>query len=102
MLTRLCVVVLLCPTIARAQGEPSLLIDDPDIPGQSVERNPWFFRTGLAPAYILPDNPFQRATSLSGNATQWTRGLTIEVGRQTDGKEEWHRLYGMPAYGFGL
>jgi hypothetical protein len=67
---------------------------------QSIEENPWFVRAGITPSFILPNNPFPT----TNNVESVPRGsdVTIEAGRQTDGSEKWHELYGMPSYGVGL
>lgn len=59
-------------------------------------------RTGIAPGYIFSGNPFLLTSNGATDPTRWTPSMTIEVGRQTDGSEEWHGLYGMPAYGLGM
>jgi hypothetical protein len=28
--------------------------------------------------------------------------MTFEIGTQTDGSRDWHHLYGLPTYGFGV
>ena len=75
----------LWPTVSHAQGLDS--------------GNPWFLRTGVTAAQIVSNNPF---VSMPGDSISWGPNLTIEVGRQTDGGQEWHQLYGNPSYGFGV
>lgn len=70
-------------------------------PAQTAEDNPWFFRTGVTPSFIISANPFGNPGH-PGGPINWGQNLTFEVGRQTDGKEEWHQLYGVPSYGFGF
>lgn len=66
---------------------------------QSTESsNEWFLRTGVTTARIFSDNPF----TSSSNPISWGPNLTVEVGRQTDGSQEWHHLYGIPSWGFGF
>jgi hypothetical protein len=72
------------------------------VQGQSLESNPWFLRAGVTPAYILSPNPFLSSANQVGPPIRWTPNLTVEIGRQTDGNEEWHALYRMPSYGFGV
>jgi hypothetical protein len=70
-------------------------------PAQTAEENPWFVRTGVTPAFIISANPFGNPGH-PGGPINWGQNLTFEIGRQTDGKEEWHQLYGVPSYGFGF
>jgi hypothetical protein len=72
--------------------------------GQDVHsgNNPWFVRAGIAPAFILPTNPFVSNDPEAGDPIGWAPSVTVEVGRRTDGSKEWHKVYGMPSYGFGF
>ena len=71
--------------------------------GQSVdEGNPWFVRCGVTADRILMTNPFSRTEDRGDSLIDGGQNLTFEVGRQTDGREEWHPLYGMPSYGVGF
>ena len=72
------------------------------VSGQIVGSNPWFVRAGIAPGYILPDNPFLLTVNGAGDPARLAPNLTLEIGRQTDGSQDWHALYGMPSYGFGV
>jgi hypothetical protein len=67
---------------------------------QVAENNPWFIRGGFTPALILPTNPFP--ADADGQQINKAPSATLEVGRRTDGSSDWHELYGMPSYGFGL
>ncbi len=69
---------------------------------QLAHDNPWFVRVGGGPGYILPDNPFRLTSNGANNATRESPNLTVEIGRQTDGGDDWHYVYGMPSYGFGM
>jgi len=70
---------------------------------QSSERgNEWFLRTGVTTARIFSDNPFVSSAHASGSPVRWGPNLTVEVGRQTDGSQEWHHLYGIPSWGLGF
>jgi lipid A 3-O-deacylase PagL len=62
---------------------------------------PWFTRVGFTPAYVVSTNPFS-LNAPGGKPINSTPSMTIEVGRQTDGSSEWHQLYGLPSYGFGV
>lgn len=62
----------------------------------------WFLRGGIARAHILFDNPFEVNAPGPGASIDWIPDVTIEVGRQTSGSQEWHHLYGLPAYGIGF
>src|SRR5437764_12415506 len=68
---------------------------------QGASTNGWFTRAGFTAAYVIPTNP-SLSDAPPDQQIQWTPSTTIEVGRQTDGSREWHRLYGVPAYGVGL
>ena len=68
---------------------------------QSVENNPWFVRSGVNPSYIFSANPYANPNH-PGGPIHWGQNLTYEIGRQTDGKQPWHQLYGVPSYGFGF
>src|SRR5439155_12146282 len=41
-------------------------------------------------------------TSPLASGTDQARTLTLDVGRQTDGTRDWHRVYNYPAYGIGV
>jgi len=69
---------------------------------QSVDGSSWFVRTGASAGYILPQNPFPATPDRPGDAIHWGQNLTVEIGRQTDGQQPWHQLYGVPSYGFGF
>ena len=69
--------------------------------GQASGPSPWFTRVGFTPAYVVATNPF----STSGQAAERigsAPSITVEMGRQTNGSRDWHHLYGLPAYGFGV
>ena len=68
---------------------------------QSAENNPWFVRSGVNPSYIFSANPYANPNH-PGGPIHWGQNLTYEIGRQTDGKQPWHQLYGVPSYGFGF
>lgn len=84
------IVVLLMATAAHAQSGAGVGAASA-IPSSS----PWFVRTSVAPARVLASSRFD--TSGDG-----ARALTLEVGRQTDGSRDWHRVYNYPSYGIGL
>jgi len=44
---------------------------------------------------VLAASPF-----VSGD--NGARAMTVEVGRQTDGTRDWHRVYNYPSYGVGF
>ncbi len=69
---------------------------------QSDAGNLWFVRGGLTPSFILPTNPFAVIAPESRDQIGWATGVTVEVGRRTDGSQAWHQLYNMPSYGFGI
>ena len=70
--------------------------------GQDLKGGQWFTRVGLTPAFVLPKSPFEASGSLADEQTRWLSSMTFEVGKQTDGSRDWHHLYGLPTYGFGL
>ena len=72
-----------------AQANPSSRADADDRPDS------WFVRVAYTPARVLAASDFQ---SGGGDA----RAMTIEIGRQTGGGREWHRVYNYPAYGVGF
>jgi hypothetical protein len=53
-------------------------------------------------ARIFSDNPFNSSSEASTNPISRGSSVTVEVGRQTDGSQEWHRLYGIPSWGLGV
>jgi lipid A 3-O-deacylase PagL len=61
----------------------------------------WFARAAFTPAYVIPTNP-ELSNAPAGRQVHWTPSQSIEIGRQTDGSQEWHHLYGLPSYGFGI
>ena len=63
--------------------------------------NPWFVRTGVTSAFIFSANPYANAGHPGGPINSG-RDLTFEIGRRTDGREDWHQLYGVPSWGFGF
>jgi hypothetical protein len=67
---------------------------------QNAGNNLWFVRGGVAPAVILPANPF--AIDASAPPIHLAPNVTVEIGRRTDGSSAWHALYGSPSYGLGL
>jgi hypothetical protein len=69
---------------------------------QASEANLWFVRGGITPSFILPTNPFSLANPQRSDAIGWAPGFTVEIGRRTDGSKDWHELYNMPSYGFGI
>jgi hypothetical protein len=71
--------------------------------GQAPESSPIFTRINFSPAYVIATNPFTVSGAMPvGREVSAVPSLTVEIGRQTDGSEEWHHLYGLPAYGFGV
>ena len=76
-----------------------LLANASTLCGQGLD-NPWFVRAGISPAHVLPSTPF--GLNAQGETVDWVPDLTVEIGRQTNGNEDWHHLYGLPSYGFGV
>ena len=61
----------------------------------ATEANSWFLRAGYSPSRLLTASPLT-------SGTDEARTLTLEVGRQTDGTRDWHRVYNYPSYGVGV
>jgi len=71
--------------------------------GQAPDSSPVFTRVGFTPAHVIAKNPFSIGDAAAANRDVRTvPSLTVEIGRQTDGSRDWHHLYGLPAYGFGV
>lgn len=62
----------------------------------------WFIRSGISTAHVLPVSPFETHASIDETPISWVPDLTFEIGRETDGKQEWHHRYGFPSYGVGF
>jgi lipid A 3-O-deacylase PagL len=69
---------------------------------QTTQPGPWFTRVGFAPAYVVATNPFSLSGVSADRQVRSTPSFNFEIGRQTDGSRDWHHLYGMPSYGFGM
>jgi hypothetical protein len=67
-----------------------------------VDGSGWFVRTGITPAFVVAQNPFASRGYDQADPIRHVPNLTLEVGRQTDGSESWHAMYGRPSYGFGV
>jgi hypothetical protein len=61
----------------------------------TASTNPWFMRVGISPARVLTASHFVSGEDVA-------RTLTFEIGRQTDGSADWHRIYNYPSYGVGF
>jgi hypothetical protein len=83
-------VVLLSSAPALAQSDAVSDSQSASGPGSS-----WFVRGGFAPARVLASSQFK--TEGDG-----ARAVNLEVGRQTDGSRDWHRVYNYPSYGVGF
>jgi hypothetical protein len=71
--------------------------------GQAPDSSPFFTRVAFTPAHVIAANPFAIGDAAAANREVRTvPSLTVEIGRQTDGSRDWHHLYGLPAYGFGV
>jgi len=84
---------MLASATARAQETPSA--DAPNAADTAASTNTWFTRAAFAPARVLAASDFR-----SGGDD--ARGVTVEIGRQTGGAREWHRVYNYPSYGVGF
>jgi hypothetical protein len=89
----LAILVMLVASAARAQDVPVPdAATEADAPASS---NPWFIRVGYSPARVLTASRFDSGENVA-------RTLTFELGRQTDGTRDWHRVYNYPSYGVGF
>ena len=84
---------MLASATARAQETPSA--DAPNAADTAAATNTWFTRAAFAPARVLAASDF-------GSGGDDARGVTVEIGRQTGGAREWHRVYNYPSYGVGF
>jgi len=64
-------------------------------PDESPPANLWFLRAAYSPGVVLAASEFVSDDNRA-------RAMTIEVGRQTDGTRDWHRVYTYPSYGVGF
>jgi hypothetical protein len=70
---------------------------------QTAQPSPWFTRVGFTPAWVVATNPFAVDNApWATNEIHSAPNVTVEIGRQTDGSRDWHRLYGFPSYGVGM
>jgi len=85
--------VILAGAAARAQDTTPRAdaADDAD----AAARNTWFARAAFAPARVIAASDF-------GSGSDAARAITVEIGRQTGGAREWHRVYNHPSYGVGF
>jgi hypothetical protein len=90
---RLAILVLLVARGACAQDAP--VPDDAAEVDRPVSNNLWFMRVGYSPTRVLTASQFVSGENVA-------RTLTFEVGRQTDGTRDWHRVYNYPSYGVGF
>lgn len=89
----LAIVLIILSRNAYAQDVPKpVAATDPDAP---APRSFWFVRAGYSPARVLTSSPLTSGENAA-------RSLTIELGRQTDGTSDWHRIYNYPSYGVGF
>src|SRR4051794_5805114 len=63
--------------------------------GDATTDDSWFARVAFSPSHVVAASDFQ-----SGD--EGARAVSIELGRQTNGSADWHRVYNYPSYGFGL
>src|SRR6266540_7117947 len=80
----------------------AVLFWTPGAAAQESTGGSWFMRSGLTAPLIVPSSPFEPTIANHGSPPTWVPNLTVEVGRQTSGTEEWHHLYGLPSYGVGF
>jgi len=80
-------------TGAQSGAEPQASAPAPVF--EPAPKNLWFVRAGYAPVSVEASSHFA-----SGDNT--ARTMTVEIGRQTDGTRDWHRVYNYPSYGVGF
>jgi len=88
----LAIIVIIVARCACAQDAPV-----PDAPADvnAPPTNLWFVRAAYSPAHVLTASPL-------ASGENEARTLTFELGRQTDGTRDWHRVYNYPSYGIGF
>jgi len=89
-----------CAALAILVGAPGAARAQPPTPPAAVDADAesadtWFARVAYAPSIVLAASPLQSGGDEAG-------AVTIEIGRQTGGAREWHRVYNYPSYGVGL
>jgi len=57
--------------------------------------NGWFVRVASSWTRVLTPSNFVSGENVA-------RTLTVDIGRQTDGTRDWHRMYNYPSYGVGV
>jgi hypothetical protein len=57
--------------------------------------NTWFVRVAYSGTRVLTPSNLVSGENVA-------RTLTFDIGRQTDGTRDWHRLYNYPSYGVGV
>ena len=89
----LAIVLVIVARGAAAQDAP--VAETAPAVGAPPPANSWFVRAGFSPARVLAASPL-----VSGEKE--ARALTFEIGRQTGGTRDWHRVYNYPSYGVGF
>jgi hypothetical protein len=88
----LTIVLIVAARGACAQDAP---VADRSADVSAPPQNLWFVRAGYSPAHVLTASPLAPGRNEA-------RSLTFELGRQTDGTRDWHRVYNYPSYGIGF
>jgi hypothetical protein len=87
-------IALLTSATAYAQQEsPATARTTPD--ADAAAPDAWFARVGVSPSRVVAASNFE-----SGNDA--ASSVSVEVGRQTNGERDWHRVYHYPSYGIGF
>jgi hypothetical protein len=86
------VAIILARNVCAQEAPRPDAANDADAP---APKNFWFVRGGYSPARVLTSSPLTSGENVA-------RSLTIELGRQTDGTSDWHRIYHYPSYGVGF
>src|SRR5262249_51127839 len=77
---------------AQESTTSPVLANDSDT---SSFRSSSFVRVAMTPSRVVASSDFRSG----GDAAT---AVSIEVGRQTNGSADWHRVYSYPSYGVGL
>ena len=88
----LAIIVIIVARGACAQDAP---VADAPADVDAPPKNLWFVRAAYSPAHVLTASPL-------ASGENEARTLTFELGRQTDGTRDWHRVYNYPSYGIGF
>ena len=75
---------------------------DDQPPSHASGENPWFLRAGYQPGWVIPTSDFVEGVNAGGEPIDAVQAFRFEIGRQTDGSQDWHHAYRFPSYGIGF